>query len=110
MPKVQTVDQTDIEDVVEAKEEAPKETPKENPEARVKVTIASDPNDPCGNVDVVLGVNGYVVRVKRDTPVMLKRKFLGPLRDAVKKVYDVGDNGEITRERLIPRFNYTIHG
>ena len=106
MPKVQPVEQNEMDEVVEAKEVAPKV----NPEERVKVTIASDPNDPCGNVDVVLGVNGYVVRVKRDTPVMLKRKFLGPLKDAVKKVYDVGDNGEIIRERLIPRFNYTIHG
>ena len=106
MPKVQPVEQNEMDEVVEAKEV----TPKVNPEERVKVTIASDPNDPCGNVDVVLGVNGYVVRVKRDTPVMLKRKFLGPLKDAVKKVYDVGDNGEIIRERLIPRFNYTIQG
>lgn len=117
MPKVQNPDVEPMDDTELAPAEdktAPvaddKKAARKRLEERVKVTIASDPNDPCGNVDVTLGVNGVVVRVKRDVPVMLKRKFLGPLTDAVKKVYTVGDNGEITGERLVPRFNYTIHG
>lgn len=123
MPKVQNPDVEPMDDTelapaeektapVESKNSSidDKKAARKRLEERVKVTIASDPNDPCGNVDVTLGVNGVVVRVKRDVPVMLKRKFLGPLTDAVKKVYTVGDNGEITGERLVPRFNYTIHG
>ena len=83
---------------------------KEDLNKRIRVKIASDPNDPMGMSEVVLGCNGEVVRVKRDVVVPLKMKHFYALKDATRKVYDRGPNGEITGERLSPRYSFSVEG
>lgn len=76
---------------------------------RVKVKIHSDPNDPAGGMlDVKLSCNGDMVLVRRDEVVLLKRKHLCALRDAVKKTYVLDANGSVVGEKLVPRFSYTV--
>lgn len=75
---------------------------------RVKIKIASDPNDPMGLNDVVVGVNGEVIRIKRDHNVMVKRKYVAALEDAVKLSYVTDSNGQLIGERKIPRYNMTV--
>lgn len=88
-----------------------KKDPKQDPaywEKRVKLKIASDANDPMGLNDVVVGVNGEVIRIKRDHTVMVKRKFVAALGDAVKITYVTDANGQVTGERKTPRYNMTV--
>lgn len=88
-----------------------KKDPKQDPaywEKRVKLKIASDANDPMGLNDVVVGVNGEVIRIKRDHTVMVKRKFVAALEDAVKITYVTDANGQVTGERKTPRYNMTV--
>lgn len=77
-------------------------------EKRVKLKIASDANDPMGLNDVVVGVNGEVIRIKRDHIVLVKRKFVAALEDAVKITYVTDKDGLLTGTRRTPRYNMTV--
>lgn len=77
-------------------------------EKRVKLSIASDANDPMGLHDVLVSVNGEAIRIKRDHTVMVKRKHVAALKDAVKITHVTDKDGLVTGTRRTPRYNMTI--
>ena len=80
------------------------------PAKRIKIKIASDPNDPVGAADVTVGWNGEFISIKRDVPVMVKPGHLSVLQHAVQTSYIIGKDGEISGQRETPRYNIQVLG
>lgn len=80
------------------------------PLKRIKIKIASDPNDPIGSQDVTVGWNGDFISIKRDVPVMVKPGHLSVLQNAVQTSYIIGKDGEVTGQRETPRYNIQVLG
>ena len=78
-------------------------------ETRYRVTINSD-NRAGGDKDVALILNGRVIQIKRNVPVLLTREQLEILQNAEERAYKVSDGGQT---RVVPgtkRFSYILHG
>jgi hypothetical protein len=79
----------------------------DDPEERVEV-IFHETSGADGSQDIKLALNGEAVKIKRSTPVKVKRKFLhGPVKDAIITENYRDDRGN-HRVRNIPRFPYSL--
>lgn len=66
--------------------EKTKETAALDPEELVDYTAPIDPEGK--RRDMVVGVNGEIIRIQRGRPVKIKRKFLEAIENATRQQYE----------------------